>query len=275
MTPQATHIFICKYWKRYVFLPIAKQSHLSINHKVINNLQHSIQMKKTFIALAATLILGGAASAQYYSNGKFSGTKTYSIGIGSAIPVSPYLADEEYAVYTSQTAHVPSLSAVLRAEREFTINEDFSWGYQYELNWIKYGADYTSVNYSSLQREGTYSRWDLRFDVRLTLGLYITDNLEVYLGIGGGESFLHHIKNHYTETDGSGNVSESDDGSAINFGGSAVGNAMLGINYHFSDNLLTFFNLRGDMLSGKYFSTLSGGSYSYRLVPMVGIGFSL
>lgn len=232
-------------------------------------------MKKALFALVAAIVLGGAASAQYYSYGFInSGEKSYSIGIGSSIPLSPVMQDGEFTTVTSQTAHVPGLSAVLRAQREFAMDETFSWGYQYELNWIRYGADYTQTM-GNATMTGAFDRWDLRFDIRLVLGFYITDELEIQLCIGGGDAFLNGIENRYTLTE-NGDTREEDDSNPVRFGGYYSANALLGVNYSLNDNIFAFVNLRGDVFSNNYFDIFGGGgNYSYRLVPMVGVGVKL
>lgn len=220
-------------------------------------------MKKTIIALAAVLVLGGTASAQYFY---YNGERTINLGVGTAIPMSPLMAGDEYTTILSETPHPFPLSAMLNSGHEFAIDENFSWGYQYELNWIRYGADYEKTEFSEYHT-GSFDRWDLRLDVRVTFGYYITDNLEVLLGIGGGHTLL------------SGKSESIDNGARRNnvdlSNGYIAAHALLGVNYRFNDIILAFCNLRGDIFSYNYFSAFGGGSYSYRLVPMVGVGFLL
>lgn len=232
-------------------------------------------MKKAIIALVAAIALCGAASAQYYSYGFInSGEKSYSIGIGTVMPVTPYLMDEEHTVYNSQTPHFPAMAAVLRGAREFHANEVFSWGYQYELNWMKYGADYNKTVFDE-NFVGTLERWDLRFEIRLTFGFYLSDNLEILFGIGGGEAFVNGYTDNYTVTSVSGASTEQSIDEPIDFGGYTAGSVLLAVNCRLNDNLFTFINLRGDALTKNFGGVLAGGPYSYRLVPMVGLGVTL
>lgn len=227
-------------------------------------------MKKTLIALAATMILGGTATAQYYSNGVTGSDRFFSLGIGTAIPVTPFMVAGDYETIVSQTAHIPSLAAVLRIDREFPINEYFSWGYHYGLNWTKYSVDYEKT-VGQYNQVGSLVRWDLRFDIRVTLGYYITDNLELMLGLGAGDIFLNGISNHYTETDQTGNNYEFEEDSPFDFAYSTAVSALFGVNYRFGDNIFAYFNLRGDVVSTNLFNSGS----SCRLLPLFGIGFIL
>ncbi len=217
-------------------------------------------MKKTFIALFAVIVFGGTASAQYLY-----GERSITFGFGTAIPLSPVAVDDEYTTITSQTNHYPMLSAMIRSQNEFSIDETFSWGYQYELNWIKYGADYEGT-YLTQAVVGSFDRWDLRVDVRLTFGIYITDYLELLFAVGGGDSFLYGLKDH---------SNAEDINSPINFGGYVNVNGLFGVNYRFGDSFFACANLRGDIFSNNYFSILGGGNYYYRLVPMLGVGLLL
>jgi len=157
-------------------------------------------MKKSIITLILAFAFCGITNAQYYyySSRPWDGDKSYSLNIGSVVPINFYGNALETA--TSYSYHFP-MAASFRYFGEKAINERLSWGYQFEVSWLKYGVDFEKPSETAGQTlHGSFDKWDLPIDVRFTLGYYFTDNFELVAGVGFGYCLFNGIKSTSYET---------------------------------------------------------------------------
>lgn len=231
-------------------------------------------MKKSLLTLVALLTLGTAVSAQFYhySYTPWNGSSAYSLNVGTHL-------DMNDSGFGFSTKHLP-LAASLRHDAEKDINENFSWGYQAEVSYFRYGYDYEELydTYSGQTVIGSRDVWDFQLDVRLMLGYYFTDNFELAAGAGLYYDVIRgHIDNSYridnvtgAEVPDSRHTGKHMDPFSSNMGFSFF----LGANYYLNDDLFLTLSLR-DQIGIDFFELDEDVTSKNTAVVLLGIGFKL
>ena len=241
-------------------------------------------MKKTLLAFFFAIAFCGMANAQYYyyrNSAPWDGDKAYSLNIGSNIPINVF--DDVAKNATSFKYHLP-LAASFRYFGEKSITENLSWGYQYEVSWLKYGAEMAKPSSTAGQSQfSSLDKWDLLLDARLTLGYYFTDNFELVGGVGIGYCLIYGYNTLKYETNDLTGVevpnSRKTDNGIMYLTFDPNIDAYLAANYYLNDNVFLTLTLRDRIsipLSSVIGSEESGDKpLSQYGIALFGIGYKI
>lgn len=148
-------------------------------------------MKRKFLLLVALVATAVGARAQYYtaSSAPWTGDKLFSLTVGSLYTTLPEASD--YGTYV-EGSHTLPFAIGLHYDGEKAIGERFVYGFINDVQLRHFG--YTLRHDGDNMMGGAYAtnQWldakseynRLAIEARTALGFYITEELEVLLGVG-------------------------------------------------------------------------------------------
>ena len=236
-------------------------------------------MKKVFLVLAFVALATTGNSQIYYHhyNSKpWDGNKSYILNAGLDFS----LVEQDFGSSAKDITVNPGFAASFRYEGDKNINENFSWGYQFELSYLAQGVKYSKLDANTATiKHSDLSWWDLGIDVRLSLSYWIGDAVELQVAAGLYNNPFFGIKGESWETNAFGaevNGSRKDVGGST-FNLSTGVSTTLQAKYFFNENFFVSLNVHDNialnLFSKDFDEDKDSSKGGQRGIVMFGIGY--